>query len=185
MSRYIATRAIRGANAIVMEAEHMLERALAEKGPDTPLAFPNTAYHLPVILGMTGREVSTIGDLPPVIEQAKGLLHPVPPDRRWTPYLGETLDSGMATLLAEETIMALRFAYGQQPAAGIAEHPRSKAEGTGPTGISTARSTTSSCVRGEFSSSTAACRVSTPSSAAPSRMRSPSRSCASCSGATS
>src|SRR3990170_9003827 len=115
MSRYIATRAIRGANAIVREAEQMLERALAEKGPDTPLAFPNTAYHLPVILGMTGREVSTIGDLPPVIEQAKGLLHPVPADRRWTPYLGETLDSGMATLFAEETIMALRFAYGQQP----------------------------------------------------------------------
>ncbi|HSR46754.1 MAG TPA: acetyl-CoA decarbonylase/synthase complex subunit alpha/beta [Anaerolineales bacterium] len=122
MSRYIATRAIRGANAVVMEAEQMLERALADKGPDTPVAFPNTAYHLPVILGMTGREVSTIGDLPPVIEQAKGLLHPVPPDRRWTPYLGETLDSGMATLLAEEAIMALRFVYGLQPEAMPGAH---------------------------------------------------------------
>jgi hypothetical protein len=27
------------------------------------------------------------------------------------PYLGETLDSGMATLLAAETIEAVRFAY--------------------------------------------------------------------------
>src|SRR3990172_4815333 len=117
MSRYIATRAIRGANAIVREADQMLQQAISEKGADTPVAFPNTAYHLPLILGMTGREVSKIGDLPPVIEQAKSLLHPVPPDRRWTPYLGETLDSGMATLLAEETIMALRFAYGQQPEA--------------------------------------------------------------------
>jgi len=115
MSRYIATRAIRGANAIVREADQMLQRAIAEKGAETPVAFPNTAYHLPLILGMTGGEVDKIGDLTPVMEQAKGLLHPVPPDRRWTPYLGETLDSGMATLLAEETIMALRFAYGQQP----------------------------------------------------------------------
>ena len=115
MSRYIATRAIRGANAIVLEADRMLQLALSEKGPEAPVAFPNTAYHLPLILGMTGREVEKIGDLPPIIEQAKGLLHPVPPDRRWTPYLGETLDSGMATLLAEETIMALRYVYGQQP----------------------------------------------------------------------
>jgi acetyl-CoA synthase len=115
MSRYIATRAIRGANGIVHEAELMLERALAEKGPDTPIAFPNTAYYLPLILGMTGMEVTKLGDLSPVLEQAKRLVHPVPPDRRWTPYLGETLDSGMATLLAEELIMAVRFAYGLQP----------------------------------------------------------------------
>ncbi len=31
MSRYIATRAIRGANALVTEAEFMLNKALAEK----------------------------------------------------------------------------------------------------------------------------------------------------------
>jgi acetyl-CoA synthase len=93
----------------------MLNRALQEKGPETSVAFPNTAYFLPFILGMTGEEVDTIGDLEPILEHAKGLLHPVPPDRRWTPYLGETLDSGMATLFAEEIIMALRFVYGQQP----------------------------------------------------------------------
>ncbi len=115
MSRYIATRAIRGANRIVNEFEGLLTQALTEKGPDTPLGFPNTAYHLPVILGMTGRAVEKLGDLKPILETAKGLLHPVPPDHRWTPYLGETLDSGMATLLAEEAIEAIRFAYGQQP----------------------------------------------------------------------
>ncbi len=115
MSRYIATRAIRGANAIVNEFEGLLGQALREKGPDTPLAFPNTAYHLPLILAMTGQGVEKLGDLPPVLDTAKKLLHAVPPDRRWTPYLGETLDAGMATLLAEEAIEAMRFAYGQQP----------------------------------------------------------------------
>ena len=61
MSRYIATRAIRGSNAIVAEAEAMLHKALVEKGPDQPVAFPNTAYYLPLTLGMTGREVETLG----------------------------------------------------------------------------------------------------------------------------
>jgi acetyl-CoA synthase len=115
MSRYIATRAIRGANALVTEAEFMLQKALAEKGPDTKVAFPNTAYYLPLILGMTGQTIETLGQLQPILGQARQLLHPVPSQRHWTPYLGETLDSGMATLLAAETIEAVRFVYGLQP----------------------------------------------------------------------
>ncbi|MBM4424539.1 MAG: CO dehydrogenase/CO-methylating acetyl-CoA synthase complex subunit beta [Chloroflexi bacterium] len=115
MSRYIATRAIRGANLIVNEFEQMYKQAMNEKGAETPLAFPNTAYHLPLILGMTGQAVEKLGDLQSILDRAKNLLHPVPPDHRWTPYLGETLDAGMATLLAEEGIEAVRFAYKQQP----------------------------------------------------------------------
>ncbi|MDR9450811.1 MAG: acetyl-CoA decarbonylase/synthase complex subunit alpha/beta [Acidimicrobiia bacterium] len=115
MSRYIATRAIRGANALVSEAEAMLNQALEEKGPDTPVSFPNTAYYLPVIFGMTGREVETLGQLPESLAHARKLLHPVPSDHHWTPYLGETLDSGMATLIAAETIEAIRYVYGLQP----------------------------------------------------------------------
>jgi acetyl-CoA synthase len=115
MSRYIATRAIRGSNALVTEAELMLQRALADQGPDTPVSFPNTAYYLPTILGMTGIEVDTLEDLKPVIEHARSLLHPLPSGKHWTPYLGETLDSGMATLLAAETIEAIRFVYDLQP----------------------------------------------------------------------
>jgi acetyl-CoA synthase len=115
MSRYIATRAIRGANALVTEAEIMLDKALREKGPQTPVSFPNTAYYLPLILGMTGSQVETLGELQPALEHARQLLHPAPADRKWTPYLGETLDSGMATLLAAETIEAVRFVYNLQP----------------------------------------------------------------------
>lgn len=115
MSRYIATRAIRGANALVTEAELMLAKALKEKGPDTPVSFPNTAYYLPVIYGMTGIAVETLGQLSPVLEHARRLLHPLPSREHWTPYLGETLDCGMATLLAAEAIEAIRFAYGLQP----------------------------------------------------------------------
>jgi acetyl-CoA synthase len=115
MSRYIASRAIRGANALVTEAELMLQKALAEKGPDTPVAFPNTAYYLPLIFGMTGLEVEKLSQLEPAMQRAKQLLHPIPSKNKWTPYLGETLDSGMATLIAAETIEAIRFVYGLQP----------------------------------------------------------------------
>jgi acetyl-CoA synthase len=116
MSRYIATRAIRGANLITREAEDLLNKAIAEKGPDCAVAFPNTAYYLPTIFGMTGREVTKLGELKPVLEHAKDLLHPIPTANCWTPYLGETLDSGMSTLLSAEIIEAVRFVYGEEPA---------------------------------------------------------------------
>jgi acetyl-CoA synthase len=106
---------MRGANGLVMEAELMLQKALAEKGPDTPVAFPNTAYYLPLIFGMTGEKVEKLGQLKPILKHARSLLHPIPAKTHWTPYLGETLDGGMATLLAAETIEAVRFTYGQQP----------------------------------------------------------------------
>ncbi len=115
MSRYIATRAIRGANALVTEAELMLANAIKEKGEDTLVGFPNTAYYLPLILGMTGESIETLGQMKPILKHARTLLHPVPANRHWTPYLGETLDSGMATLLAAEIIEAVRFVYGLQP----------------------------------------------------------------------
>ncbi|HET90172.1 MAG TPA: CO dehydrogenase/CO-methylating acetyl-CoA synthase complex subunit beta, partial [Chloroflexi bacterium] len=115
MSKYIATRAIRGANALVAEADAMLQQAIAEKGPDTPVVFPNTAYYLPVTYGMLNHKVETLKDLEPALAHARRLLHPVPENQLWVPYLGETLDSGMATLLAAEAIEGVRFVYGEQP----------------------------------------------------------------------
>jgi acetyl-CoA synthase len=115
MSRYIATHAMRGASALVSEAEIMLHKAIQEKGADTPVAFPNTAYYLPLIMALTGNQVETLGQLKPVLDHARSLLHPIPANRHWTPYLGETLDSGMATLFAAEAIEAIRFVYKLQP----------------------------------------------------------------------
>jgi len=115
MSKYIATRAMRGANALVIEAELMLQRVLKEKGAETVVEFPNTAYFLPTIYAMTGMKVENLGQLDAALNHARSLLHPVPAENHWTPYLGETLDSGMATLLAAEVIEAIRFVYGLQP----------------------------------------------------------------------
>ena len=115
MSRYIAKAAIRGANMIVNEADELLQSAIADLGADKPVAFTNTAYHLPVILGFTGMEVDNLGQLQKAVAHAKTLLNDTPGDSLWLPYLGETLDSGAATLLAAEVIEAVRFARGTQP----------------------------------------------------------------------
>jgi acetyl-CoA synthase len=134
MSRYIATRAIRGANAIVAEAEALLQKAIADKGADHPVAFPNTAYFLPVMYGMLGIEVETLGQIEPILEHAKNLLHPLPDEKLWVPYLGETLDCGQSTLLAAEIIEALILAGTDPPPSRMA--------------ISTDPSTTSSSAPG-------------------------------------
>lgn len=115
MSRLIATAAIRGTQGIVKRAEDELQAAIAEFGPDKPVGFPNTAYYLPVILGFMAHKVEKLSDLVPVVKHIKELQHPLPQERLWLPYLGETLDSGVATMLAEETLKAIQFMRGEEP----------------------------------------------------------------------
>lgn len=108
MSRYIAPRVVRGAKALVMEAEIMLERALAEKGPKQPILCPSTGYCLPTILGITGKIVERTGDLQDVMEHARRLLHSSAATKDQTGSLGQTASAGLAALLAAEAIEALR-----------------------------------------------------------------------------
>lgn len=115
MSKLIASAAIRGAHRLVRQAEEMIEKAIAEKGLSFPFEFPDTAYYLPMIYAMTGFPVKTLSDMKVALGMAKEQLHPEPEEHLWKPYLGEALDSGMATLFAEEIIMALRYINGLEP----------------------------------------------------------------------
>ena len=115
MSRIIATAAIRGAHKYVAEAETKLSEVLGEKGPEQEVVFPNTGFYLPLILSMTGIKVKTLSDMREPLERAKRLLPQVPSEHLWTPYLGATLDAGMATLIAQEIIEALKLVNGYQP----------------------------------------------------------------------
>jgi acetyl-CoA synthase len=109
MSRLIATRAIRGAHKLVSRAEKELNLAIKEKGPQTKVEFPNTGYYLPISHGILGLKVETLGGLVQLLEEAKKLLPPIPGEKLWLPYLGHTLDAGMATLFADEIIEALKY----------------------------------------------------------------------------
>lgn len=115
MSKFIASSAIRGAHGIVEEAEKLFKEALKLPGPDAKVALPNTAYFMPVIYGLTGHKVEKIADLEQPLKYARSLLPPVPRGSLWYPYLGETLDAGMATLFAMEIVEGIRWAKGEQP----------------------------------------------------------------------
>ena len=117
MSRIIASAAIRGAHKIAKQAEEILSQAIKEKGKDCPVAFPNTGYYIPIIYSMTGRAVEKLADFENVMTEEIKLLLPEPvDDDMWLPYLGPTLDAGMATLFAEEIIEGCKYLIGSNPA---------------------------------------------------------------------
>ncbi len=115
MSKIIATAAIRGAHHYVTEAETKLNQALEAFGPDKKVAFPNTAYYLPLILALRGLKVETLKDCQEALNHARSLLPPLPAEQLWLPYLGDALDAGVATLIAEEIIEALKYVNGYKP----------------------------------------------------------------------
>ena len=117
MSRIIAAAAIRGAHACVARAESRLAEALARHGRDEAVGFEATAYALPVTLALLGKRVERLGDLEEVVAEIKRWLPPEPHDKLWLPYLGGALDAGAATLLAHETVEALKPLLGTPLAA--------------------------------------------------------------------
>ncbi len=109
MSRLIATRAIRGAHKLFERAQRELRQALEEHGPDTKVELPNTGYYLPISHGMLGLNIDTLEGLTRLLDEAKKLLPPLPHENLWVPYLGHTMDAGMAALFIDEVIEALKY----------------------------------------------------------------------------
>ena len=126
MSKIIASAAIRGAHSFVKDADDLFNKARESKGEDTPLAFPDTAYYLPMSHALMGAEVKTVGELKPILDHAKELLGQEPESDLWFPYLGNALDAGIATLLSQEAIMAMRYLNEEQPEADCNANPHSK-----------------------------------------------------------
>ncbi len=115
MSKIIASAAIRGAHRAVIEARLMVEKTIDEKGADCPVMFPNTAYYLPIAYSHLGLEIATTGALRQVLVTCDELLPQQPLDKVWLPYLGDTLNAGMATLFAFELIEACKTLIGPAP----------------------------------------------------------------------
>lgn len=115
MSRLISTRAIQGAHKLVARAEKELKQAIEEKGPQTRVEFPNTGYYLPVSHGILGMKIETLEGLKELLAEAKKLLPPIPDEKLWLPFLGWTLDAGMAALFADEIIEAIKYTQSPLP----------------------------------------------------------------------
>lgn len=117
--KIIASAAIRGAHAIVKKAEERVAAVIKEKGKPCPIELSNTGYFLPVIYSMLGVQVKTASDFEEVLNECRQLLPDPVADELWLPYLGPTLDAGMATLFAEEIIEACNYTIGPNPVEGI------------------------------------------------------------------
>lgn len=109
MSKIICSAAIRGAHKIVGMAEEKYEEALKKWGPDQEIGFPNTTYYLPIIYGMLGIPVETLGDVRQILDKCKELVPPPVSEKVWLPYLAPALEAGMATYFAEEIIEAILY----------------------------------------------------------------------------
>ncbi len=109
MSKIIAAAGIRGAYSFVEQAKQKLATALEKYGPDKEVSFPNTGYYLPVIYGILGIPVKTLGDMKGIVERCELLLPPLVRETAHLPYLGPALDAGMATLFAQELIEAIKY----------------------------------------------------------------------------
>jgi acetyl-CoA synthase len=109
MSKLVAFAAIQGGYNIVQKAEGIYAQALEKYGPDKKLEFPNTAYYLPLIYSLLGIPVKTLGDAKKPLEVTRALLPPHVKNFHHLPYLGPLLDAGMAAILAEEVIEAIRY----------------------------------------------------------------------------
>ena len=111
MSRLVAFAAIQGAYNIVSKAEGKFKQAMDKYGPNQPIGFPNTAYYLPIIYSILGVKIEKLADAEPVMKMCRELLpaHIKGEHNVHLPYLGGTLDSGMAAILAEEVVEAIRY----------------------------------------------------------------------------
>jgi acetyl-CoA synthase len=109
MSRLVAFAAIQGAYNIVQKAEGKFKEAMEKFGPEQKLEFPDTAYYLPIIYSLLGAKIEKLADAEPVMERCRQLLPPHMKGKIHVPYLGHTLDAGMAAILAEEIVEAIRY----------------------------------------------------------------------------
>jgi len=119
MSKIICDSAIVGAAQWIASAEKKLDEAIKLKGENCKVGFPDTAYYLPIIYSFTGEKAETLGALRSILNKAKELLPGRPSKEVWLPYLGNTLDAGVAALFACEIIEGCKYVIGPDPVKGI------------------------------------------------------------------
>ena len=60
--------------AVYGQVENLVSEKIKEKGENTEIGFPETAYFLPLIYSVTGFEVRQLKDLKNVLEKSKSLI---------------------------------------------------------------------------------------------------------------
>jgi acetyl-CoA synthase len=105
MTDALFSSCIRGARTVLSLTKESLADAVAQKGPDARLAYPGTAYEIPVIFGLTTLGVTTFREAEAAFSLAEGMI-------REQPTVENALDAGAATLLCADILEALKHADG-------------------------------------------------------------------------
>jgi len=95
-------KAYDGAVIATSYAEILLTRAIRKYGPDHQVAYPDTAYYLPVITALSGEKVTTLGELPPILNRMRDQV------REELNFENARL-CGEATAYAAEVMEAVRY----------------------------------------------------------------------------
>ena len=118
-AKTVAGLMVSGSRKLCAEADEFLNKAIKEKGGSQALGFPETAFYLPLANALLGLETKTLSDAGKILSAAKTLLPDLPADEnKWDNFLKNALNSGVAAILSEELICALRYLYGTEPQAG-------------------------------------------------------------------
>ncbi|HHY60773.1 MAG TPA: CO dehydrogenase/CO-methylating acetyl-CoA synthase complex subunit beta, partial [Clostridia bacterium] len=100
-------QAVEGSLIALSYAEILLNQAIKKYGPDKQVAYPDTAYYLPVIRCLSGEEVTCLRDLVPILNRMRNQV-------KTYEYTFENARlAGEATLYAAEIIEALRYVRGE------------------------------------------------------------------------
>ena len=67
-------RAYKGAITAVSYAEILLNRAIQKHGKDQEVAYPDTAYFVPIIRCMSGEKVTKLGEMVPVLNRMRNQI---------------------------------------------------------------------------------------------------------------
>ncbi|MBI5904641.1 MAG: CO dehydrogenase/CO-methylating acetyl-CoA synthase complex subunit beta [Deltaproteobacteria bacterium] len=115
MHESLYSSCLRGAGSVIGLARMALDAAAYRRGKDAPLSYPETAYELPVVFGLTDIRVSTLAGAGAALDLAGTLV-------RSGATAGNALDAGAATLLAADVMGALSHENGNPfpaPATGF------------------------------------------------------------------
>src|SRR5690554_3687231 len=97
-----------GSNAALALAEKAVAEAIEAKGKEQKVAFPDTAYSLPIIFAATGNKITSLGQLQDALAVVRSLIVE-------EEDLGKALNAGLATAVSAEIIEAVKYTLADNP----------------------------------------------------------------------
>ena len=120
MSDVLVQLGTKGTDAVLNLTRGALDKAIAAKGKDTAINFPETNYYFPLVNALLNIEVKTLGDCDAALKEAEGLSRGTATKSGLVvPIMGGILNKGIATVLAEEVLASLLTLNNEHPKGGI------------------------------------------------------------------